>query len=302
MQEQQHSSPSDPGRKTYWDVQDVFSQRAVPARCFVHRDYSMGLHAHEFIEINIVLRGKGQHAMQDETFLVTEGNVFVIPPDVQHGYGESEGLDVYHVLVHPTFVSEHEFELRALPGFVLFFTVEPYFRKNTAFRYALELPKPRVQEVRTVLEWLERQQDSNTPGNVFGMTCLLKYLLALLCNTYVEQYPSENTLPKTPSQMDAIRAAMDRMEQDYARKLTLNDLADTAHLQKNYFCRLFREATGVTPMAYLNQVRVQNARRLLRSTDLSLTEIALRTGFWDSSHFSRTFRRIAGSPPSQLRK
>jgi AraC-like DNA-binding protein len=83
--------------------------------------------------------------------------------------------------------------------------------------------------------------------------------------------------------------------------LQLDDLAEVVGLSKYHFSREFKRASGMTPMAFLRQVRVEAARSLLLSTSWTLRAIADQVGFRDEFHLSRVFRRVTGMPPSRLR-
>ena len=80
------------------------------------------------------------------------------------------------------------------------------------------------------------------------------------------------------------------------------DLAAEAALEPKYFCRVFRQITGRTPINYLNYYRVECAAELLCTTQGSITDIALECGFGDVSYFSRMFRRYKGQTPGQYRR
>ncbi|UYK99641.1 helix-turn-helix transcriptional regulator [Pantoea stewartii] len=86
-----------------------------------------------------------------------------------------------------------------------------------------------------------------------------------------------------------------------ALPLTLNVLASQASLSEYHFARMFRQSLGVAPHQYVMKRRMENARQMIVSTSLSLTEIALENGFNSLSHFSNRFKQVTGSTPSQLR-
>lgn len=85
------------------------------------------------------------------------------------------------------------------------------------------------------------------------------------------------------------------------RALRLEDLATAAGLSPFYFTRMFKAATGSTPLDYLMEARVAEATRLLGDTALPLGEIAERTGFRTHAHFSTVFRKRRGCAPRSLR-
>jgi AraC family transcriptional regulator len=92
------------------------------------------------------------------------------------------------------------------------------------------------------------------------------------------------------------------MESQLPTGARVADLARSAGLSASRFGRLFREATGTTPAAYLRALRMTRARILLERTSLSVAEIMTQVGARDPSHFSRDFRREHGCSPRALRQ
>ena len=86
-----------------------------------------------------------------------------------------------------------------------------------------------------------------------------------------------------------------------AESIDLAELAAIAGLSVFHFARQFKQTAGVTPHHYLVEKRVERAREMLARTDLSLSEIAIATGFSDQSHFARHFRQMLGLTPGQFR-
>ena len=97
--------------------------------------------------------------------------------------------------------------------------------------------------------------------------------------------------------LDAVRA----MEGHVSEPLSLEDLAQVAGLSPRQLNRLFAEKLGRSTMRYYRDLRLDKAQSLLRNSPLSLTEIALATGFASSSHFSRVYTESNGFPPSTYR-
>lgn len=98
-----------------------------------------------------------------------------------------------------------------------------------------------------------------------------------------------------------LRKVLAYIEGHLAEDLKLGELAEVAGMSKYHFSRLFKEAVGVPPYRYVVQQRVEAVRRLLLQTDLSVAQIALRTGFSSQSHLSTAFREHTGTTPAALR-
>jgi AraC family transcriptional regulator len=99
-----------------------------------------------------------------------------------------------------------------------------------------------------------------------------------------------------------LRAALDYIEEHLDSALTLDHIAAVAHLSPYHFARMFKTSTGLPPHQYVIARRVERAKQLLRERkDLSLAQVAARSGFWDQGHFTRHFRRLAGITPKRFR-
>ncbi|MGW2156770.1 helix-turn-helix domain-containing protein [Nonomuraea sp. NPDC001699] len=100
----------------------------------------------------------------------------------------------------------------------------------------------------------------------------------------------------------AVRAGVAIMTERLAEPLTLAVIAAEVHLSVYHFVRVFREGTGLTPHRYLTRLRIEEARRLLASTSLSVEQIAGRCGFASPGALSAAFLRQTGVRPSAYRK
>jgi AraC-like DNA-binding protein len=98
-----------------------------------------------------------------------------------------------------------------------------------------------------------------------------------------------------------MRRAHDLIDRDYAEALDLDDLAREAGYSKFHFARTFAAAYGETPRAYLTRRRVERAKNLLRTANLSVTEVCYVVGFGSLGSFSALFRRLVGQSPSAYR-
>lgn len=95
--------------------------------------------------------------------------------------------------------------------------------------------------------------------------------------------------------------ARDAMDRNAAREWDVSALAAIAVMSQAHFIREFRRAFGETPHRYLQRRRIERAMTLLRTTDRSVTDIALAVGFSSLGSFSRTFAEVVGQSPSRFR-
>jgi AraC-like DNA-binding protein len=104
-----------------------------------------------------------------------------------------------------------------------------------------------------------------------------------------------------PITLAAMRRAHDLIDRDYAERLDLDALAREAGYSKFHFARTFAVAYGETPRAYLSRRRVERAKNLLRTANLTITEVCFLVGFESLGSFSALFRRLVGESPSSYR-
>lgn len=98
-----------------------------------------------------------------------------------------------------------------------------------------------------------------------------------------------------------VRKALQYISANYTQKLTLAMVAQEVELSPNHFSAVFSTVMGMGFREYLCQVRIEESKRLLLSTDYSLAEIAASLGFPDQSYFSKVFKRIVGISPGSFR-
>jgi AraC family transcriptional regulator len=113
------------------------------------------------------------------------------------------------------------------------------------------------------------------------------------------------TQPKLSSYSYGLSQATLRQVTEYIHEhlhqdLKLAELSAIAQISPYHFLRLFKQRMGITPHQYILQRRIEKAKHLLQHSELSIADIAVRTGFSDQSHLTRCFKRILGVTPKQL--
>ncbi len=99
-----------------------------------------------------------------------------------------------------------------------------------------------------------------------------------------------------------LAAARAHLEAHYRRNVSVAELAEIAYLSEGYFLRAFRRAWGVSPIAYQSRLRLEAARSMLRFSSLSCKQIAVRLGYSDGYHFSKSFKKHEGCSPTAYRR
>lgn len=99
-----------------------------------------------------------------------------------------------------------------------------------------------------------------------------------------------------------IQEAVTYIKQNYQRPLTVEEIAGVCKLNRSYFSKLFKEVIGCTPQEFLIALRLSEAAELMKSSNASIGDIAVRCGYPNQLHFSQAFKKRYGVPPREWRK
>ena len=130
---------------------------------------------------------------------------------------------------------------------------------------------------------------------------LMKQCLILLIRDHINRQRGESLLFSALTDPRLTRAVALVLQRP-GGQLTVDDLASAANMSRSSFAKAFAAAYDQTPMEFVQRARLQNAARLLSTTDLPVKLIAGSTGFASRSHFSRAFRNAYGADPSAFRR
>lgn len=268
-------------------------------RGFIEPDYTKGMHVQGFWEINIVLDKEGMHYIGDRSLPVKRGDVFIIPPEIPHGYIGMEGFDVFHILINNRFMQKYMADMQTLPSFFILFTAEPMMRESGADPLHLTLSDTQFARVKVYLDEISRYSMPNPGANSIICNSYTMILIAQLCEIYSEnvQERDEREVPYDKAFMDVLAQIHER----YYEKQTISQMAKAARLSRSAFIRKFEAICKMPPAKYLMKRRVEAAEYMLRNSTLSVSEIAEKTGFYDASHLTRTFAAYIGTAPNRYR-
>ena len=267
-------------------------------RAFIDKNYNVGMHEQEFYEINIVTKGKGIHYIFDNKIPAKVGDVFVIPPHTPHGYHGGNGFDVFHLLLSDNFMSKYIADLQQLPAFFTLFSAEPLMRSSLANPLHLSFKENQFKKIRRLLNTILTLQNYENPYECLKSTNNTMILLTCLCEAYSDYFNQAKSFSKDQHFMNTLSY----IHEHYHEKICLEKLVELSQMSRSSYINKFKKICKMPPLTYLNKTRVKAAENLLLNTDISVAEIAFRTGFYDCAHFTKTFITENGITPLAFRK
>lgn len=228
-------------------------------------------HLHDTYAIGVMESGAARCVARGRESTHMQGDMITIEPDEVHT-GEpltAEGWS-YRMFYVPPDLMRRAAGGETLPRFVSTSVSDPELVARLTRVHAL----------------LERSADP------LHQEAALMDALHAMCARHAVQPAS----PVRPASPRALRRTRDFLETHYAERVCLGDLAVVAEMSAYHFIRQFRRYYGVTPYRYLELVRVERAKLMLRA-GARISHVAFATGFSDQSHLTRQFKRVLGVTP-----
>lgn len=226
----------------------------------------------EGYSLHVVISGKGIRQAGENAYLLGAGNFFLCGP---RSAGEFYALE----------------ETRSMQ---IHFTAETFeaLRFNDALPVVWDLPEEILPETEHLLERLASEEEHSRSGGLIAKLGALSELLLAAVREGKKITRKSNRLAET----------FLFIRDNYARDITLHDLAEVAGVSVSHFRRLFQEEFKIAPIDHLVNCRLEIAAGKLRSTALPIAQIAAETGFGDPNYFSRAFSARYQCSPRAWRK
>ena len=286
----------------YYTQKRVFGDELDNVHAFVMPGYNIGMHVQEFHEINIIIKGNGTHYIEENCLEATVGDIFIIPPEVRHGYVGDANFDVFHVLIHRRFIEKHSADFQSLDSYFDLFSAEPIMRTKSKKALYLHLSDERFGKVRALLSQMEEYPDTALASDCLARSGLTMVLIPMLCKAYSESESHNGRDGELKRADECFMKAISKIHESYKEKLTVAELAKIANLSRSAFVRKFTELCKLPPSEYLTRRRLEAAEYMLLHTASSVGEVAFETGFYDASHLNKSFIAQNGISPTAFRK
>ena len=272
---------------------DTFSSQTV---CESEIPFSK-LYTHEILEISIVTEGNGFHRILNQTIPCKTGDLYIISPDVPHGYfcaDKKEPLTVRRMFFDP---KDWYFSEISTPGDPRY--CYGVFNDNPITAYAMlntETQKEILSLFDSILEEIRGQKNEWRDAVGAYLTQIL-----IKIGRYIKR--AIKKIPNAPTKewnivLSTLRIMMESYDEP---NLTLETIADSLYISKSHLSRLFKRLTGEAFSEYLRDIRIDGACRLLRETNMTVEEIVTRCGLRDTPSFYRNFNLYMKMTPHQYR-
>ena len=247
------------------------SKLCIPLKCRTH------LHYH--VEVVYMIDGNATAFVDSESFEINTGDLLVVFPNKIHRFEDEMHKNKYDL-----------------------FIINPNLAPDLAQRIATESPKNPVihkaNENPRIMALISILRDAKSFSDEHKQVLLRGYITAFFAEI-LEMLPMKGA---NPEENQAIRSIVKYCSRNFTKELSLSVLEEELHLSKYYISHLFGEKLGISFNDYVNSLRVSEACRLLRMSDMSITEISGASGFGTLRTFNRSFIKQMNMSPSDYRK
>lgn len=240
-------------------------------------DWNSIPHIHHFTELFYVVSGKGNFCLRNETYPISSNDLIIVPSNTEHTERSYNASPLEYIVL-------------GIEG-ITFMDTE---KSGSRILYNYTEKK----ELLNLLDLMLKEVQKKPPGYHLVCQNLLDVLLIQIIRRQ-KLVPATISSTKMNRECGQIKQYLDS---NYADNISLDTLAAMAHMNKYYLVHAFTKYAGLSPISYLNAKRLETSKKLLTSTDFSISQIAASVGFSSPSYFSQVFRKEMNMTPNEYRK
>jgi AraC family transcriptional activator of pobA len=253
------------------------------------------LHWHEHMELIYMVEGEAVFDIGNQSFAASAGDIlFVNGGQLHSGYSiHNQGVDFYAIVYNPSLLFGSSFDVHQAQSIGPFLTGE-HFLPNLIQKTDSYYAETQQWILNTIAEFKHK---------AFAYEVNIKaYLQLILVLLSRHSSPKATNTLRNVRQAEMLKPIITHIENAFPDKISLEQAAKLVNLSTHHFCKSFKKATGRTFIEYVQIVRINEAERLLKKTELSITRIAEQVGFCNINYFDKVFKKIKKYPPSNARK
>ena len=251
-------------------------------------------HCHTELELILVRESQGYRIVGDNIQSLQAGDLVLLGPNLPHAYQHTDRFSSRRPLAHCVLL---QFEERLWSGLLELPAMDGVRRLLRRAAHGLHIADPTRRQVAAMLTEMLRLRG---PRRIAVFLALLDALAqSRSCRTIAS--PGFG-VSLTSYEQERIGRVCRFIDDNYHRPLRIGEVAKAAHMSEGAFSRFFRSHMGRTFPAFVNDLRIGRACRLLGETEMSVTEIALSCGYRNLSNFNRQFQQLKKISPREFRR
>lgn len=257
----------------------------------VKQKFDFPIHFHPEYELNFILNGKGVRRVVGTSMEeIDDIELVLIGPNLEHGWEthncKSENIYEITIQFHEDLLNNKLLSLKD------FKPIKDLFNKSK---------QGILFDGNTAMKLMPSIKSLTSTNGIKDFIKLLK-LLRELADSKSQRLLSQNVVRDSAYEnSDRLRKVHEFIKQNYSRKILLKEISAVVNMSQSSFNRFIKKRTGKTFIEYMNNKRIAHATELLIETDMSVGEIAYRSGFNSIANFNRLFKQLKNTSPSKFK-
>ena len=259
------------------------------------------LHSHEFIELVYVLSGEAVHTVGKKQYTVRCGDVVLINSGTVHKFTPTDAGErfvAYDLMFTPDFFDAMSIKMSSFEALKHCFLFYSMFPKEAEDMADMHLSGKKFSDYGELFTKIYHEFKGEEKGYI---ELIRAYVIELMIK-FFRDVEKEGTHSLSPSTADTVRRAVAFIKDNFSVSLSVGEIAAKVFLGPDYFRKLFREVTGTSVSNFLQTLRIDEACRLLRTTDEPIKDIGLKIGYRDPNSSSHAFKQQVGKTPTEFRE
>ena len=255
------------------------------------QSFQIPVHWHDELEIIYVKSGFLTVNISGENYIGKPGDAFVVSPGNLHFMGSQTGTVDYFTFLFPlkyiAFRSDDMLDDKL---------IEPLNSGHLMISPEIkDTVKEQCEQLAGVYAAEIDESESKITGQIRKKIILLQFIHELWKKGFIVENDTtgRNTVEKE---------MVSYIQQNYTGKILLREFGEQFHLSEKYISRYFKEHFHITLSQYVTYLRLEHAKQMLQETDISVTEVAMQSGYQNISYFIRSFKKTYGVSPLKYRK
>jgi YesN/AraC family two-component response regulator len=273
----------------HWDDSYIAVEHVTVSR-------SVELHKHDYYELFFIEKGSCNHIFNNREILLIPGDCFLVPAHQAHSFTIHKSASIFNCQFYPDKLENLEIDIAN-------FEKDRCWHDDAQEHYQANINKQGIihlgpEELIFTLSILNNMLDEQNRQDHYFRVLKKRYfeiILVILKRVSDLQFKNYSIHPKRNQSI--LLEILALIEKNITEEIDFTDLAKEKGFSPNHFRKLFKDFTGLSPVEYINRLRIVKACDFLQNSDLNIGEISGSVGIYDANYFARLFKQFMGCSP-----
>lgn len=252
------------------------------------------IHRHDFLELVYIMSGGGIQLVDDQSYHVSHGDLLFIDYGQTHSLIPHRSMTYVHILLEPEFFSRELLNVESIIDIFCCNMFSEFAGKQEGSVQCISFQKEERDQVDQLLHVMLQEYEQKNLGYLTVLRAQTQTLFAWMLRKMNSDI--EKVLP------ESVQDVLEYINEHFTEKIELGDIAAKGFYNPNYLSRILKKSCGKSFTQYIKEKRLAKAAELLRTTDMPVNDVMIKSGYTDSKMFYRHFKELHDTSPGSYRQ